>query len=812
MPTKVLQFHQRKHNHFAHDYRSTQAKYVAQEYSRKASSKKTQSHQQVTAQASQAVQPVEEEPAYDVPTFRQSTVCVCRPGEEEEVEEFERCAIHFGRALSQLQYEVHLMRESTHQQVERIEIQREVQMMSAKKYFHEEVGKIPDFLVTLRAHTVWEKLPVKLFCTLEGHPTPIVKWLKDGVVIDRLKAPGKYKMESKYGVHILAISRCGISDSGQYSAVATNVHGTGTTSTSVIVKRAAWEEEPTPPLLFPCQIPTLSNIQHTKLDITFVEKFGVTFGSEGDTVSLICKMIVNPDLANLQPEVMWYRDEHLLKESKWAEIKFGGGTAQLTLPHLNKDDEGLYTLRMWTKSGTTEHSAYLFVKDAAALVAGSPGAPMDIKVLDANQDYVFLTWKAPNTTTEGPITGYFVDRCESGTDTWVQCNDSPVKICKYPVHGLSVGHSYHFRVRAVNSAGISRPSRSGDKVAALDPTDEERRQVIKLGGHREIVLHQDDLEGYVKIPGPPTNVHASEICNSFVVISWDPPHPRGREPVWYLIEKSVVGSDAWQRLSTGVVLKSPRYPVFDLDSSKQYLFRVHTVNKYGTSEASVLTGPITKEDPHSVPSAPGQVVATRNTKTSAYVQWDSPKYPSNLIGYYIDACVVGTTAWTPCNHKPYKHSRFVVHGLTGGETYVFRVQAVNDFGLSDESQESSPLLVEAALRKGVKIALPSSPYGITLLSCDGASMTLGWKRPKYSGGSKVNAYYIDQREVSSLHWSEVNMPPVKEQIFKVENLKEGAFYEFNIQAGNLAGVGLALRAQHSISLCGLGHVRTRSIP
>lgn len=41
--------------------------------------------------------------------------------------------------------------------------------------------------------------------------------------------------------------------------------------------------------------------------------------------------------------------------------------------------------------------------------------------------------------------------------------------------------------------------------------------------------------------------------------------------------------------------------------------------------------------------------------------------------------------------------RFVVHGLIPGETYVFRVQAVNVFGLSDESQESSPIAVEPAL-------------------------------------------------------------------------------------------------------------------
>lgn len=69
-----------------------------------------------------------------------------------------------------------------------------------------------------------------------------------------------------------------------------------------------------------------------------------------------------------------------------------------------------------------------------------------------------------------------MSRCEAGSDSWVQCNDAPVKICKYPVHGLSVGHVYHFRVRAVNSAGISRPSRKSDKVTALDPAESDRLQ------------------------------------------------------------------------------------------------------------------------------------------------------------------------------------------------------------------------------------------------------------------------------------------------------------------------------------------------
>lgn len=49
--------------------------------------------------------------------------------------------------------------------------------------------------------------------------------------------------------------------------------------------------------------------------------------------------------------------------------------------------------------------------------------------------------------------------------------------------------------------------------------------------------------------------------------------------------------------------------------------------------------------------------------------------------------------------------RFVVHGLTTGETYVFRVQAINELGLSDESQESAPISVRAALSEYTRVGV-----------------------------------------------------------------------------------------------------------
>uniref|UniRef100_A0A8C9WD81 Myomesin 2 n=1 Tax=Scleropages formosus TaxID=113540 RepID=A0A8C9WD81_SCLFO len=647
-------------------------------------------------------------------------------------------------------------------------------MSSTEKYIREEsMIRGPEFLVRLRSHTVWENNPVKLFCTVHGYPTPALRWYKDDVIIDTVGQVGKYKVQSNYGVHSLEILRYVVQTRHK------NPPSFFTTDQYCILSRIV-----TCGLgrsLFPT-VSMLPEIKYTKIEITFLETFDVKFKAEGESVTLTCKMIINPNLANLQPEALWLRDDHLLKESKWAKMESGGGIARLTLPELYKDDEGLYTLRMVTKGGTAQHSAYVFVQDGPPPVPKAPGAPMDIKIHDANRDYVIVSWKPPNTTTEGPIIGYFVDRCEVGTENWVQCNDSPIKICKYPVSGLFEGHSYYFRVRAVNSHGISKPSKISEPIAALDPTEFERLKAMKLGGNLDVVTFHDDLEGSVS-PGAPSHVHSSETDRTYVVLSWQPPDYRGRAPMWYYIEKCLVDSGSWQRVNTQVPVRSPRYAVFDLAEGKEYQFRVLSANIYGTSEPSKPTGPIKTQELRGVPSAPGQVVSTRDTKTSVLVQWAPPKVPNNLIGYYIDSCVKGTNDWVSCNHKPNKDTRFVVHGLKTGETYVFRVQAINEIGLSDESQESSPLSVQAALEK------PSAPYNIALLHCDGTSMILSWKPPKRSGGAEVTDYYIDKREVSHHHWREVNIKPTKERLFKVENLKSGALYEFRVHGASLAGVG-----------------------
>ncbi|XP_019711486.1 M-protein, striated muscle isoform X6 [Hippocampus comes] len=685
------------------------------------------------------------------------------------------------------------------EQIARKEAMREsAQRISFNKtlYEHDEHFKrmnedsllhVPEFIIKPRSHTVWEKQCVRLHCTVSGWPDPRVVWYKNNVAIDPLAKASKYKIESKYSVHSLEINSCDFEDTAQYRVSAMNVKGEVSAFASIVVKRFKGEVDTFLPA------PRRSGVKDgpvSEYGITFqthiVDNFGVSFGREGETLSLGCTVIIYPALHRYQPEVQWYRDGVLLSPSKWNHMHWSGDRATLTLTHLNKEDEGLYTLRVTTKSGYKTYSAYVFVRDADAEVEGAPGAPLDVCCLDANKDYIIVSWKQPAVDGGNSILGYFVDRCEVGTTHWIQCNDTPIKFARFPVTGLVEGRSYIFRVRAVNKSGISRPSRVSEPVAAMDPADRARMRGTSAPWTGQIIVTEEEpAEGIV--PGRPRELQVTEATKNYLVLSWKPPGEKGLEGVMYYVEKCVSGTDSWQRVNTEIPVRSPRFALFDLAEGKSYCFRVRCCNAAGVGEPSDPTEATTVGDKLDTPSAPSKVVPTRNTDTSVVVSWEASHDAKELVGYYIEASIVGSNTWEPCNNKPVNVTRFICHGLTTGEKYVFRVRAVNAAGLSQFSPESEPVEVKAA------IASPAPPYGISVLECVRDSMVLAWKQPAFIGGADITGYFVDYREVVDGvegKWHEANIKAISERAYRVTDLKENRKYQFQVRAANIAGVGI----------------------
>ncbi|XP_072324009.1 myomesin-1 isoform X2 [Scyliorhinus torazame] len=681
---------------------------------------------------------------------------------------------------------------ATRESAERISLNKHIYETQEfhKRLREDSLLRLPEFIIKPRSHTVWEKQNVKLHCTVSGWPEPRVTWYKNNVTINVYTHPGKYVINSKFGVHSLEINNCDFDDTAQYRASAMNVKGELSAFASIVVKRFKGDLGDFsfhPRGFAPPSYDFFPGDPHMKFEVHIVEKFDVSFGQEGDTMSLGCTVVVHPNLKRFQPEIQWWRDGVQLQASQWLQMHWSGETATLTFTHLNKEDEGLYIMRVLTKSGYEQHCAYVFVRDTDAEVAGAPGAPLDVYCLDANKDYVIVSWKQPAVDGGSSILGYFVDRCEVGTSHWVQCNDTPVKFARFPVTGLVEGRSYIFRVRAVNHVGISRPSRISEPVAALDPSDRARLKGIPLAPWtgQIIVTEEEPAEGVV--PGQPTELTVTEATKNYVVLSWKPPGQRGHEGIMYYIEKCVAGTENWQRVNPEIPVKSPRFALFDLAEGKSYRFRVRSANSAGIGEPSEATEFTEVTDKLDIPKPPHHVVPSRNTDTSMVVTWEESKDAKELVGYYIEASISGSGKWEPCNNKPVKGNRFICHGLQTGQLYKFQVRAVNAAGLSQFSPESEALEVKAAL------APPAPPYAITVLESVHDSMVLGWKQPKFQGGSDITGYFVDYLEVVDGipgKWKEAHIKAVSDRAYRIHDLKENMVYQFQVRAANVAGVGL----------------------
>ncbi|NWX35009.1 MYOM3 protein, partial [Notiomystis cincta] len=701
---------------------------------------------------------------------------VRREAEILELEQRGQKRIRFGNDMEKMEEEVIRACRLLRVRADRKGLRRKAMEKACleKEFLELRSGRAPMFWIPLRAHAVWESMDVTLACTSLGSPVPQATWYKNGIPIDPRQAPaGKYKIRNKFGMLTLHISRCSMEDSAEYSVEVKNQYGEAYSFATVLVRKYYGKESG-----FDSEIYKRSLLAR-EADFAFSLK--PLFAREKEPFTLSCYF--SSDLLDHQRGITWFRDGELLQDSERQELRCQEREASLTVPCAHKEDEGFYTIRVPSLDGYKEQTTYVFVRDAAAPTAGAPGSPLNVKCHDVNKDCLVLSWVAPSADGGSPILGYLIERCVAGSEQWVQCSAQPVKSCRCPVLGLAEGQTYQFRVKAVNKAGTSHPSKATDPVTTRDSSRDSRVTVIPYDDGRTIEIFKDDLEGHIKIPLPPTNVHASEVREDYVALAWDEPDPRGREPLNYYVEKSLAGSTSWQMVNLEMPASSPRFALFDLVKGKSFRFRVRAVNKYGISEPSLPSPPVTAGTKLAPLPPPSQVLAFRDTKTSVVLQWDKPKDGLEPLGYYIYCRETGTEEWQTVNNKPVTCNEFTVPGLQPGKEYVFCVKSVSEAGLSESSPETDPIVVRPA------IACPSAPHSFVLLHCGKTEMTISWKAPKHKGGTKILGYFLDQHDHSEPDWHEVNTQPIPRRVCTVSSLQEGHLYEFRARAMNRAGVG-----------------------
>ncbi|KAK0142941.1 Myomesin-3 [Merluccius polli] len=697
----------------------------------------------------------------------------------------------FGNEAEKVEVAVLRNQRALRSRVDRVALRTQAEEKAAYNLRYLELlsQRAPDFSIPLRAHCVWEGMSVTLACTLQGCPPPHVTWYKDGVELSVGSAqPWNRRLRQEFGLHTLEIRRCSAEDAGEYRVVARSVLGEASTFCTLLVNS---ESPPAGGLVQP------QNIQHKQNDAnriterwlvlpleqeaSFSSLFPPTWVKEGQELRLSCSF--TSPLLPFQTPPAWFRDGVRLCPSGRVEVMSSSMSTVVVIKHVHKEHEGVYTLRLNTRDGPQEHSAFVYVKDASAVVPGGPASPLGVQGSDVNLDYLFLSWAPPSADGASPVQGYYVERCDVAVGKWERCNASLQKACYFPVSGLRGGTSYRFRVCAVNQAGAGRWSKPTAPILTSDPLEPSRTMVVQADRGRQIIITKDELEGEVKVPHPPTQVTSSQVSNTYLVLSWSEPDPRGREPLTYYVERSVGDRDRWEMASLGTVVSSPRYPVLDLQQGAQYRFRMRSVNKYGVSEPSDPSELLSLGPPPEVPAPPHSVLVFRDSDSSVVLHWQAPPGDQEVLGYYLYYSLSGSKQWNTINNKPISNTQFTAHGLQTQKEYVFRVKSVGRAGNSVYSNESTTIRVKAAIRA------PSPPSSISLLMCSGSGMVLSWRAPACDGGSAVRGYYLDQRETDQGPWREVNRKAVEKRLYEVCNLTSGCSYQFRVLAANLVGLG-----------------------
>lgn len=84
--------------------------------------------------------------------------------------------------------------------------------------------------------------------------------------------------------------------------------------------------------------------------------------------------------------------------------------------------------------------------------------------------------------------------------------------------------------------------------------------------------------------------------------------------------------------------------------------------------------------------------------------------------------------------------------------------------------------------------LPGEPTKLRVVDSTKTSITLGWEKPVYDGGSEITHYILEQMNTEDKEWVITN-PQVKTCEYVMSHLKPGIYYFFRVSAVNYKGKG-----------------------
>jgi large repetitive protein len=364
-----------------------------------------------------------------------------------------------------------------------------------------------------------------------------------------------------------------------------------------------------------------------------------------------------------------------------------------------------------------------------------PGAPTGLTASPGDAQ-ITLTWSAPIDDGGQPITYYNIYRgTEAGGEAFLITVESALT---YTNIGLTNGQTYFYLVSAINGVGQGGLSNEVSATPTLAPT----------------------------APSAPIGLTATS-AYAQINLAWSLPSSNGSSPITgFKVYRGTAPGIETLLTILGNVLS---YPDTGLTNGQIYYYRVSAINSIGegnqSNEASAMPG--------SIPSAPQDLTAIRGN-SEVTLNWAAPSGNggASITNYklYRGTTPGGESYFTTLgNLLTYTNT-----GLINGQTYYYKVSAMNGVGEGSQSNEAS----------ATPGAVPSAPT-ITSATPGNAKSVLSWTVPSNDGGSAVLNYSIYRGTSSG---AETFLTKIGNMLtFTDAGLINGQIYFYKVSALNAIG-------------------------
>ncbi|XP_037110301.1 neuronal cell adhesion molecule-like isoform X19 [Syngnathus acus] len=422
----------------------------------------------------------------------------------------------------------------------------------------------------------------------------------------------------------------------------------------------------------------------------------------GKSVVFECKVKHDPSLV---PTMTWLKDDGELPDDE----RFVVDADSLTIADVMESDAGVYTCIMNTTLDHDSASAELTVVEATptpSVVNERPEPPSDLELTDHKKRSVQLTW-IPGDEHNSPIEKFLIqyeDSLHHRRGHWHNLTEVPGS--KTTAHlKLSPYVHYTFRVLAVNSMGVSRPS-FPSKMYKTDPSAPDEN---------------------------PTDVHGFGTEHDNLVISWKPLsglQANGPGLHYRVMWRQKMMETDW---ITATVANNSKFVVSGTPTFVPYELKVQAVNDFGAAPEPAVALGLSGED---LPiAAPASVQAYVLNSTLAEIHWD-PVSPKLIRGYLKGYMVYYWRERSLHKHNPHhtekqiltfsgNHSKGKLPGLHPFSVYSFNVRVYNGKGEGPPSHNQ-----QFETPEGV----PGAPTSLMVTNSNLDSLSLEWKPPRDRNG------------------------------------------------------------------------------